>query len=121
MKVDPARYDTEPYVESTGIYVRAQTPGGRWVDDKRGRWAVVKSYGVEIPQSALDKVTALVETGEPFTTSEIERVLINAGVPEYHQHYPVAMRAADRIVQAWRRSGEVQRICEHVWTHKAVT
>lgn len=69
----------------------------------------MKSYGVEIPQSALDKVTARIESGEPFRTSTIEAVLVNAGVPSYRGSYPVTMRAADRIVQAWRRSGEVLR------------
>lgn len=77
----------------------------------------MKSYGVEIPQSALDKVTALVETGEPFTTREIERALINAGVPEYRRQYPVTMRAAARIAQAWRRSGDVQRIAQTVFQY----
>lgn len=79
----------------------------------------MKSYGVEIPQSALDKVTARVESGKPFTTSEIERVLINAGVPEYRGKYPVTMRAAGRIVQAWRRSGEVLRIAQSRFQHRA--
>lgn len=64
-------------------------------------------------------MTARVESGKPFTTSEIERVLINAGVPEYRGKYPVTMRAAGRIVQAWRRSGEVLRIAQSRFQHRA--
>jgi len=75
----------------------------------------MKVHGFEITQSMLDKVSARIESGVPFRTTMIERILIGCGVPDMSGLHAIANRAADRIVQACRKTGMIEQVSRSVF------
>lgn len=73
----------------------------------------MKVYGVEINQDVIDKVeNEFLHYPSSFTMTSLDMALQSLGVPMYKDERSysvkrVSNRAADRILQAWRKSGRI--------------